>query len=61
MSNNQLAKIKRNQVSNYAYIGKVGRSLRLSPFGDFIAFPLEILRTGSNIITQGIKEINSND
>ena len=53
------ANLVRNQVPNYAYIGRAGRALRLSPFGNFIAFPLEILRTGNNIITQGIKEINS--
>mgnify|MGYP003134895168 FL=1 len=53
------ANLVRNQVPNYAYIGRAGRALRLSPFGNFIAFPLEIFRTGNNIITQGIKEINS--
>ena len=53
------ANLVRNQVPNYAYVGRAGRALRLSPFGNFIAFPLEILRTGNNIITQGIKEINS--
>ena len=50
------ANLSRNLVPNYAYIGRAGKALRLSPFGNFIAFPLEILRTGSNILEQGIKE-----
>ena len=50
------ANLSCNLVPNYAYIGRAGKALRLSPFGNFIAFPLEILRTGSNIIEQGIKE-----
>ena len=49
----------RNQVPNYDYVGKAARTLRLSPFGNFIAFPLEMIRTGNNIITQAIKEITS--
>ena len=48
--------LSRNLVPNYSYVGRTGQALRLSPFGNFIAFPLEILRTGSNIIEQGIKE-----
>ena len=48
--------LSRNLVPNYSYVGRAGQALRLSPFGNFIAFPLEILRTGSNIIEQGIKE-----
>ena len=31
----------------------------MSPFGNFIAFPLEIMRTGNNIIEQSIREITS--
>jgi len=54
------ANLSRNLVPNYAYIGRAGKALRLSPFGNFIAFPLEILRTGSNIIEQGIKERATN-
>jgi len=50
------ANLSRNLVPNYSYIGRTGKALRLSPFGNFIAFPLEILRTGSNILEQGIKE-----
>ena len=50
------AHLSRNLVPNYSYVGRAGQALRLSPFGNFIAFPLEILRTGSNIIEQAIKE-----
>ena len=31
----------------------------MSPFGNFIAFPLEIIRTGNNVYEQSIKEITS--
>ena len=51
--------LTRNQVPNYAYIGRTGRALRQSPFGNFIAFPLEIMRTGHNIFERSILEINS--
>ena len=50
------ANLSRNLVPNYSYVGRTGQALRLSPFGNFIAFPLEILRTGSNIIEQALKE-----
>ena len=52
-------KLTRNNVPNYAYVGRAGKALRLSPFGNFIAFPLEIMRTGHNIIEQSIKEMTS--
>ena len=52
-------KLTRNNVPNYAYVGRFGRALRLSPFGNFIAFPMEIMRTGSNIMEQSIKEMTS--
>jgi len=53
------ANITRNNVPNYAYIGRFGRALRASPFGNFIAFPLEVIRTGNNVLEQSIKEIYS--
>ena len=53
------ANMVRNQVPNYEYIGRTARALRQSPFGNFIAFPIEIMRTGNNIITQSIDEITS--
>jgi len=49
----------RNQVPNYAYIGATGQALRMSPFGNFIAFPMEIIRTGNNVYEQAIKEMTS--
>ena len=49
----------RNQVPNYNYVGRTAKALRQSPFGNFIAFPLEIMRTGNNIMTQAIEEITS--
>ena len=52
-------KLTRNNVPNYAYVGRAGKALRLSPFGNFIAFPLEIMRTGHNVIEQSIKEMTS--
>jgi len=53
-------KLTRNNVPNYAYVGRFGRALRMSPFGNFIAFPLEIMRTGSNVVDTAIKEMSSN-
>ena len=47
--------LTRNQVPNYAYIGRTGRALRQTPFGNFIAFPLEIMRTGNNILQRSIR------
>jgi hypothetical protein len=52
--------LTRNQVPNYNYIGRTAQALRLTPFGNFIAFPLEIMRTGNNILSQSIDEITSN-
>jgi hypothetical protein len=51
--------LTRNQIPNYAYIGRTAKALRLTPFGNFIAFPLEIIRTGHNIFQRSIDEIYS--
>ena len=49
----------RNLVPNYNYIGRTGKALRQTPFGNFIAFPIEMMRTGNNIMAQAIEEITS--
>ena len=51
--------LTRNQVPNYGYVGKTARALRQSPFGNFIAFPLEIMRTGNNILQRSVDDIAS--
>ena len=50
--------LTRNNIPNYSYIGRTGQILRQSPFGNFIAYPLEIMRSGSNIYQSAIDEIS---
>ena len=46
----------RNNIPNYDYVGSAIKKLRKLPFGNFVSFPAEILRTGINTTKQGIKE-----
>ena len=55
----EAADIVRNTVPNYAYVSDTVRALRALPFGNFMSFPSEILRTGTNIARRGIKELNT--
>ena len=50
--------LTRNNIPNYSYVGRTGQVLRQSPFGNFIAYPLEIMRSGSNIYASAIDEIS---
>ena len=50
--------LTRNNIPNYAYVGRTGQVLRQSPFGNFIAYPLEVIRSGSNIYQSAIDEIS---
>ena len=47
----------RHTIPNYDYIGRAGNIIRQTPFGNFIAFPIEILRTSLNIISMGKREM----
>ena len=53
------AAIVRDTVPNYAKVGAVIQSLRRSPFGNFIAFPAETVRTSLNSASRAIDEIAS--
>ena len=44
-------------MPNYAYVSDTVRALRVLPFGNFMSFPSEILRTSTNIVERGLKEI----
>jgi len=55
----EAAEIVRNTIPNYDLIPKGIKSLRELPFGNFVAFPAEIIRTSAHIIKQASKEITS--
>ena len=46
----------RNTYPTYSKVPPVIQALRKFPLGNFISFPAEILRTGANIISIGLKE-----
>ena len=52
------ADLVRNNVPNYAYVSEFVKGLRKFPLGNFVAFPAEIMRTGTNIVETALKEIN---
>jgi len=54
----EAADIVRNNVPNYAYVSDFVKGLRKFPLGNFVSFPAEIMRTGTNIVTRALKEIN---
>ena len=50
------AYLLRNTYPTYSKVPPVIQELRKLPLGNFISFPAEILRTGTNIINIGLKE-----
>lgn len=48
-----------NTIPTYSKVPQIIREIRNLPFGNFIAFPAEILRTTSNIISIGARELTS--
>ena len=53
------AKIVRDTMPNYAYVGDFVKALRRTPFGNFIAWPVSVIRSGANIIELSLKEISN--
>ena len=47
----------RQTIPNYDYVGNFANMIRKTPFGNFIAFPTEIFRTGFNIVGLTIKDM----
>ena len=57
----QAAVITRDVVPNYERVPEIVRMIRRTPFGNFIAYPAEIIRTSVNILEQAIKEVASSN
>ena len=53
----QAADLVKNNVPNYAFVSEFVKGLRKLPVGNFVAFPAEILRTGTNIVDTALDEI----
>jgi len=54
----EAADIIKNNIPNYDYVSDFVKSLRKLPIGNFVSFPAEIVRTGTNIVRRGLREIN---
>ena len=57
----EAAYITRNNIPNYSRVPAAIDALRQLPFGNFIAYPSEIIRTGMNTIGRGITELSSSN
>jgi len=53
----QAANLVKNNVPNYAFVSDFIKGLRRLPVGNFVAFPAEIMRTGTNIVSTALDEI----
>jgi hypothetical protein len=55
---NEAADIVKNNIPNYDYVSEFVKGLRKLPLGNFVSFPAEIARTGTNIVRRALREIN---
>ena len=55
----EAADIVKNNIPNYDYVSEFVKGLRQLPIGNFVSFPAEILRTSTNIVQRGLKEITT--
>ena len=53
----EAADVVRNTIPNYAYVGDFVRTMRVTPFGNFMSWPSEVFRTSGGIFEQILKDI----
>ena len=53
----EAADIVKNTIPNYAYVGDFVRSMRATPFGNFMSWPSEVFRTSGGIFEQILKDL----
>jgi hypothetical protein len=52
------ADIVKNNIPNYDFVPDFIKGLRQLPIGNFVSFPAEIARTGTNIVQRALREIS---
>lgn len=55
----EAAEIVKDTVPNYSRVPEFIKELRKAPFGNFIAFPAEVIRTSGNIYGRAIRDLGS--
>ena len=55
----EAASIVKDTVPNYARVPQAIQQLRRLPFGNFVAFPAEIIRTSASVYGRAIKELGN--
>jgi hypothetical protein len=53
----EAADLVKNNIPNYDFVSEFIQGLRKYPIGNFVSFPAEILRTGTNIVRTALDEI----
>ena len=54
----EAADIVKNNIPNYDFVSDFVKWTRKLPLGNFVSFPAEIARTGTNIVERALRDIN---
>ena len=54
----EAADIVKNNIPNYDFVSEFVKGTRKFPLGNFVSFPAEIARTGTNIVSRALNDIS---